>query len=98
MCARLTRDPWFLSIEQIADLTDEQISEVYLRRLPEDEVSNRPGAGAGPRPKGKVYRDGEPKPWTPLTKAQFAKVWRACGKTDAWINELWAKDYPDQPQ
>jgi hypothetical protein len=66
---------------EIADLTDDQLVEVYFR--PE-----------GGREKTKL-KDGTviQGDWTTLTKEHFFSVYRKTGLPDSEIQQLWDKDY-----
>lgn len=43
MCATLVKEPYFLSLDQIADLTDFQLTQIYFRPSWEEQRRRRLG-------------------------------------------------------
>lgn len=80
MCSVLTRDPYFLSIEQIADLTDYQLLQVYFR--PQGERNGGGGNYEDPR---EIFR----KVWERrgATAAEIAARWNESHPHSPWDRE-----------
>ncbi len=79
----LWREPFNHTLEEIADLTDEQI-DFLCRKDPTAPVKQDDEGGE--------VSGGYPR----LTKEVYVATWKACGRTEEWIEAEWLKEYGDQ--
>jgi hypothetical protein len=75
ICAVLVREPFHLSIAQIAELTDEQLLDIYLRADPRDDSTPTVNK------RGEKLSDFE----------VFSRVWKRRGWSDEAISKRWAE-------
>ena len=76
----LWREPFNHTLEEIADLTDEQMASLCRQDVSKGLPSEYGGCDV---------------PHPLLTREVYFGTWRACGKTDAWIEAEWRAEYPE---
>lgn len=87
----MTREPFNLSFEQIARLTDYQIGDILFQPLPEDKPAKKP---VGPDLYAHCL---EGLPEDNPAKRRFWYVWRVRGIPDEEIAAKWQQQPPDRP-
>lgn len=82
VCRVLVREPFNLTMDQIADLSPAVVAEVYL--YPDPKKKFEDGFAMG----GDMVMD---------YQDRFVKLWKFRGKKDEEIKEKWKNDFPNRP-
>jgi hypothetical protein len=83
MVCMLWREPFNHDLEEISNLTLEQLVSLARKEISQNVQENDDGSSVA----GSYQK---------LTKEQYAHIWKMTGKTDDWIDAEWRKEYGDQ--